>query len=245
MQVKLDHCRRSSHLLAAGLMLLLALSALAPRLAHSAEASEMLSASKVWLESAVSGSHSAALRMEVVVGQLDSRLQLAPCARMEPYIPAGMRLWGRTRLGLRCLEGSAKWNVFLPVTVRAFGNAWVLKSNLTAGTTLTSEDAITTEVDWAQESSPIVANAAQWVGQVATRSLIAGEALRQNMLRPAKVFQAGSQVRVLATGAGFEVTSDGQAVSDGFVGQAARVRMSNGHILSGVVLDHRTVKLEI
>ena len=47
------------------------------------------------------------LRMEVQMGQLDSRLRLAACARVEPYLPAGSRLWGRTRLGLRCLRLSA------------------------------------------------------------------------------------------------------------------------------------------
>ncbi len=43
----------------------------------------------------------APLRLVVSVGSLDSRLNLAPCAQVEPYIPAGMRLWGKTRLGLR------------------------------------------------------------------------------------------------------------------------------------------------
>ena len=32
--------------------------------------------------------------MEVSVGTLDSRLRLAPCSRVEPYLPAGSRLWG-------------------------------------------------------------------------------------------------------------------------------------------------------
>ena len=45
------------------------------------------------------------LRMEVSVGALDERLRLAPCARVEPYLPAGARLWGRTRLGLRRRDG--------------------------------------------------------------------------------------------------------------------------------------------
>lgn len=245
MQVKFDRCCYHRHTFAAALaLLLLMLFALRPQAAHAGDTLE-LSATKAWLQSAVTTNNTAALRMEVVVGELDPRLHLAPCGRIEPYIPPGARLWGPTRLGLRCLEGSAKWNVFVPVTVHAFGTAWVLKSNLAAGTALSADDALASEVDWAQQSSPIVANSAQWVGQVATRSLAAGEALRQNMLRPAKVFQAGSQVRVLASGSGFEVTSDGQAVSDGVIGQPARVRMSNGRILSGVVQDNRTVKLAI
>jgi flagella basal body P-ring formation protein FlgA len=183
--------------------------------------------------------------MEVAVGELDSRLRLAPCARVEPYIPVGTRLWGKTRLGLRCIEGSTRWNVFLPVTIRAYGAAWLIKGNVAPGAVLTEADAMEAEVDWAEESSPIVALPSQWVGQVASRALTTGQALRQAMIKPAQVFQAGAQVRVVAQGAGYTITSDGQALSAGVVGQAARVRMDNGRVMSGVVLDSRTVKLEI
>ena len=106
-------------------------------------------------------------------------------------------------------------------------------------------DAIESEVDWAEENSPIVASPAQWVGQVAARALTTGQPLRLGMIKPAQVFQAGAQVRVIAQGAGFQITSDGQALSAGVVGQPARVRMDNGRVMMGVVLDSRTVKLDI
>lgn len=201
-----------------------------------------------WLDNAVAELRPtgvAPLRMEVTVGELDSRLKLAPCARIEPYVPVGTRLWGKTRLGLRCLEGSAKWNVFLPVTIRAFGPAWVIRGNVAPGAVLTEEDATEAEVDWADDRNPIMANPAQWVGQVAARALTTGQALRQGMTKAAQVFQAGAQVRVVAQGAGFQISSDGQALSAGVVGQSARVKMDNGRVMSGVVLDNRTVRLEI
>ena len=209
---------------------------------------EFIDATQRWLDNAVASvrpAGAAPLRMEVVVGELDSRLRLAPCSRVDPYIPVGTRLWGKTRLGLRCLQGSVKWNVFLPVTIKAYGAAWVIKGDVASGAVLTEADAVEVEVDWAGESSPIVASPAQWVGQVATRMLSTGQTLRQSMIKPAQVFQAGAQVRVVAQGAGFQITSDGQALSAGVVGLPARVRMDNGRVMTGVVLDGRTVKLEI
>lgn len=209
---------------------------------------DFLAGTQQWLDNAVSSNlpeGSSPLRMEVTVGELDSRLRLAPCTRVEPYLPVGTRLWGKTRLGLRCLEGSAKWNVFLPVTVKAYGQAWVIKGQVNAGAALTPDDVMEAEVDWAERREAIISNPDQWLGQVANRTLNSGQALRQGMVRPAQVFRAGAQVRVVAQGEGFSITSDGQALSVGVVGESARIKMDNGHVMSGEVLDSRTVRLEI
>lgn len=183
--------------------------------------------------------------MEVSVGQLDSRLRLAPCARVEPYLPAGSRLWGRTRLGLRCVEGATAWNVFLPVTIKAFGPGWVLSSNVASGAVLTAADASEAEVDWAAEAAPVVSNPDQWVGQVAARQLMAGQTVRQSMVRAPSVFRAGAQVRVLAQGPGYAVTSSGQALANGAVGQTVRVRMDNGRVVSGIVKEDGTINVSL
>jgi flagella basal body P-ring formation protein FlgA len=201
-----------------------------------------------WLDEAVAAtqaSQSSPLRMEVSIGQLDPRLRLAPCAKIEPFLPPGTRLWGKTRLGVRCLEGATRWSVFLPVTIKAFGPAWVLKAHLAPGSVINAEDVVETEVDWAEEASPVVANVAQFAGQVTARALTPGQTVRQNTIKPMQVFQAGTQVRVLAQGPGFAISADGQAMTPGVIGQPARVRMDNGRIMSGVVLDTRTVRLEL
>lgn len=200
-----------------------------------------------WLDDALARNQPEGLplRMEVSVGTLDSRLRLAPCARVEPYLPAGARLWGRTRLGLRCVEGTTSWNVFLPVTIKAFGPAWVLNNNVASGVALTAADATEAEVDWAAEAAPVLANPDQWVGQVASRQLMAGQAVRQSMVRAPAVFRAGAQVRVVTQGPGYMVTSSGQALSNGATGQTIRIRMDNGRTISGIVNEDGTVAVTL
>lgn len=188
---------------------------------------------------------SAQLRLEVSVGALDSRLKLAPCGNIEMYVPPGSRLWGHGRAGLRCVDGMVKWNVTIPVTVKAFGKAWVVRGQVMAGNALTQADLVQVEVDWAEDTNPVLADASLWLGQTATRNLTTGQVLRQGMVRATQVFQAGTQVRVVAEGQGFQVSSDAQALSAGVVGQIARVRMDNGRITTGTVLDARTVKIEL
>ncbi len=200
-----------------------------------------------WLDDAVSRNQAAGmpLRMEVSVGALDSRLRLAPCARVEPYLPVGARLWGRTRLGLRCVQGATAWNVFLPVTVKAYGPAWVLTSNVAPGAVLTADDATQAEVDWAAETHAVVANPELWVGQVASRQLVAGQALRQNMVRAPQLFRAGAQVKVVAQGPGYAVTSAGQALAAAGAGDTVRIRMGNGRIVAGIVGADGTVEVAL
>lgn len=191
------------------------------------------------------GAESQSLRMEVVLGSLDSRLRLAPCGNVEPYLPVGARLWGKSQVGLRCVDGISRWNVTLPVTVNAFGPAWVLKSPVAIGSAVTQADVALSEVNWAEESASVLRERTAWEGQVATRNLIPGQTLRQGMVRPAQVFAAGAAVRVIAQGDGFVVASEAQALSAGVVGQVARIRMESGRISSGVVLDGKTVQIDL
>ena len=236
-------------LLSLGLVWGLATAVQAQTASQTISEAELLENTRQWLlaQSSVTMQATAAdpLRMEVVVGGLDSRLRLAACAQVEPYVPSGSRLWGKTRLGLRCVTGQSKWNVFLPITIRAWGQAWVMRRDVAAGALMTQADVMMAEVDWADEASPVLADPAAWLGQVATRALSTGQVLRQSMVRAAQVFQAGATVRVLAQGAGFRISADGQALSAGVVGQVARIRMDNGRVMSGTVLDARTVQVEM
>jgi flagella basal body P-ring formation protein FlgA len=185
------------------------------------------------------------VRLDVSVGNIDPRLKLAPCANIEPYVPVGARLWGKNRMALRCVDGMVRWNVSMPVTVKALGRAWVVKNPVASGVAITSSDVIQADVDWAEEAAPVLLDARVWEGQIATRALATGQTLRIGMLKAAQVFQAGAQVRVVAQGPGFQVSGDAQALSAGVIGQLARVRMDNGRIASGTVVDFHTVKIEL
>lgn len=213
----------------------------------SQDSAAVYARAQTWLNDAIGQIDSKALplRMEVTVGELDRKLRLAPCQEVEPYLPPGTRLWGKTRLGLRCLRGEVKWNVFLPITVKAFGPAWAIKGGVAQGSLLSGADAMQVEADWAELNSPVVANLPDWVGQTAARALGTGQVIRQDMVRATQVFQAGEQVRVVANGGGFEIATSGFAVSSGVVGQSARVRMDNGRVLTGQVVDSRTVRLAL
>lgn len=181
------------------------------------------------------------LRLEIQVGQLDTRLSLSPCEKVEPFLPAGTVLWGRSRIGLRCASQDARWQVFMPITVKAYGRALTLVNNLPAGTLLTSDHVQEAEVDWAANASPIVLESQDWLGKSLSRNLATGEALRASMLRAPPSFAAGTKVKLLLKAPGFELASEGQSLSPGKLGEQVRVRLDNGRIVTGKVMDERTV----
>ena len=184
------------------------------------------------------------VRVEVLVGALDARLRLAPCERIEPYLPAGVRLWGRTRIGLRCAQGSKPWNVYLPLTVKVFGRGLSVAGALPAGAVLTSADLRGAEVDLADGAAAVLA-AELAVGRTLARPLAAGQTLRQADLRARQWFAAGDMVQITAIGAGFRVSGEGQALGPGLEGQPARVRTDSGRIVVGLPVAERRLELSL
>jgi flagella basal body P-ring formation protein FlgA len=184
-------------------------------------------------------------RVEIEIGRLDPRLRLAPCKRIEPQLPPQAQLWGRTRIGLRCVEGERPWQVWLPVTVKVFAPALVAQRALPAGTELTAADLHTAEVDWAAEAQAPLTQADKLIGRSLGRALQPGQALRGGDLKLRQWFGAGDTVQILARGDGFAVSGEGQALSPGVEGQPVRVRTESGRVLTGVPVAERRVELTL
>lgn len=182
-------------------------------------------------------------RVEVELGRLDPRLRLAPCAQIQPYLPAGQRMWGKTRLGLRCLSGATKWNVTLPLTIKVYGKAFVAASDLPAGTVLAQDQLRLAEVDIAGEAGAVYTQADGWVGRHLAKPMAAGETLRSADLKLRQWVQPGDRVQVLATGSGYAVAGEGQAMGVGLEGQDVRVRFDNGRMVTGRTIGERRVEV--
>lgn len=182
-------------------------------------------------------------RVEVEVGQLDARLRLAPCAQVEPYLPAGQRIWGRSRIGLRCVDGRARWNVTLPVQVRVHARALVAATPLAAGTVLAQEHLREAEIDIAAVAGTVTTDPGLLLGRPLSRPVSAGEALGTGAIKLRQWFAAGETVRVWAQAPGFAVASEGQALNAGLDGQTVRVRFENGRTVTGRAVGDRRVEV--
>jgi flagella basal body P-ring formation protein FlgA len=189
------------------------------------------------------GTHGGALRVAVEIGSLDAHLRLAPCRRIEPQWPAGVRPWGRIRVALRCVEGPVSWKVYLPVTVRAYGRAPVTAAALPAGTVIEAAHLAEAEVDLAAAHELPQRDPAALLGRALARALPAGQPVRQADLRQRQWFAMGDLVRVVAAGPGFQVSGEGQAITPGIEGQTSRVRTPSGRIVTGRAVGDRRLEV--
>lgn len=220
--------------------LVLAASAL-PARASENEAPGALEAGLV--EAMIAREIGADRRIEVEVGRLDPRLQLAPCERAEPFVPRGTRLWGRSAIGVRCIAG-ASWSVLLPVQVRVYGNALIASVALPAGSTPGPADFRLEEVDLTRHQGSLIADPAELDGKVLARPIAAGQPLRQDVLRLSPVFAAGDPVRIVVHGDGFTIVGEGVAMAAAADGQRLRVRTGNGRVAVGLVRE-RAVEIRL
>jgi flagella basal body P-ring formation protein FlgA len=186
----------------------------------------------------------AGARVLANVGAMDPRLQLAPCAQTEAHLPRGTPVSGRTRVGLRCTQGSVAWSIFVPVQVQVLAPAIAVATALPAGARLAQSDLSSVEVDWALGSPPF-ATGTDLVGRVLTRPLPAGHALRPADLQARQWFVAGDVVRIRVSGQGFAITGDGLALTNGIEGQPARVRTDQGRVLSGLPTGEKRVEVAL
>lgn len=183
------------------------------------------------------------LRVEVKIGRLNPGMRLAPCARIEPFLPSNARLWGRGYVGVRCVEG-ASWSTMIPVTVSVYGPALVANLPMPMGAMPRPDDFRIEEVDWTRSAGVPVSDAGWLEGRSLGRPLAAGQVLRADDLRVPQTVAAGDPVRIRMIGTGFSVSSSGFAMAAAGEGQSLRVRTETGRMLVGTVRD-RTVEIRL
>lgn len=182
-------------------------------------------------------------RLDIRVGQFDPRIKLAPCARAEPFVPPGVKLWGRTQVGIRCVDG-ASWAIRLPVSIQVYAQVAVANAALAAGATLAPGDTRLEEFDLTRENSPLVTDPSTLNGKQLTRAIAPGHPLRLDSLRTPPTVNPGDPVRIVVIGQGFSLNSEGVALAPAADGQNLRVRTESGRVVAGTLRD-RMIELRL
>jgi flagella basal body P-ring formation protein FlgA len=172
-------------------------------------------------------------KVQVTVGNVDQRLNLAACPAPQPFLAPGSRAWGRTTVGLRCSDPTP-WTVYIQAQVAVLADYIASAVPLAQGQTIEAGQLIKIQRDLTTMPSGVATELAQVVGRSVMFSLPSGTPLRLDTLRSKQVVQNGQLVRVVSRGTGFSVSAEGRAVGNASDGQTVLVRTVSGQQVSGV-----------
>jgi flagella basal body P-ring formation protein FlgA len=169
---------------------------------------------------------------------------LAACTTLEPFLPTGARVWGRTTVGVRC-AGERPWTLYLQAKVSIHATYFLASRAIAPGELLSAADLVARDGDLTMLPQAVITDPSQAVGSVALMRVSAGLPLRRDMLRSAEAVSIGQSVKVVAQGAGFAISAEGSALNNASPGQPVRVKTANGQIIQGIVKDAGTVEIQL
>jgi len=167
---------------------------------------------------------------------------LTQCTALEPFLPPGARVWGRTTVGMRCV-GEHPWTLYLQARVAVNGNYYVASRDIAPGQSLSQADIEARQTDLTNMPRSVVTDLSQIVGTAAQSHITAGMPLRMDLLRTVNAVKFDQPVKLVAQGAGFSISSEGRALGNAAPGESVQVRTGSGQIVSGVVKDGGTVEV--
>lgn len=157
--------------------------------------------------------------------------QLPQCEQPALSVMGNNKLWGVQTVQAQCGTEKRYFQVF----VEATGNYVVAAQPIARGSLL-QPGSVTIKrgrLDQLPPRTMLDINQAQ--DAVSMRDLVPGQAIQLSMLRQSWRVKAGQKVQVIASGDGFSVNGEGQALNNAAVAQNARVRMPSGQVVSGQV----------
>lgn len=178
---------------------------------------------------------------KVNVGKIDVS-RLPECELLEAFLPPGTRLIGRIHVGVRCLQPS-RWSVLVPAQISIMGNYVTLNRALAAGQVIQANDLTIIRGDIASLPTGAITDTSPAIGKLLRNSLGAGQVLRSDQLLAPQVIRQGQTVKVISTGSGFSISSEGLAINSASEGQTVQVRMPSGQTVSGLARKDGSVEI--
>ncbi|MEJ2896966.1 flagellar basal body P-ring formation chaperone FlgA [Bordetella avium] len=170
--------------------------------------------------------------------------RLPACDALVPFMPAAARLRPRVIVGVRC-SAPQNWTVYVQANLNVPGIYYVASRQIPAGQAITSEDLDSREGDLMNLPPGAMTDARSIVGMQARHRINIGQPIRGSALRDAASISRGQNVRIIARGNGFVVSSEGQALEDGAPGATIQVRTQSGQVVSGVLQPGGQVELQL
>ncbi|OHC89086.1 MAG: flagella basal body P-ring formation protein FlgA [Sideroxydans sp. RIFOXYB12_FULL_59_6] len=179
--------------------------------------------------------------VHIEVTAIDRRLKLAPCDKLQAFLPAGAKLLGKTSIGVRC-NSKTGWSVFLQADIKVTVDLLVANRPIAQGSVLGPADFGLQRGELGRPG--LLTAPEQAIGKILKFSIGAGQVLRQDMLRAPLLIRQGQTVKLRARGNGFVVSQEGQALNDAGKDEIVRVRTASSQVISARTVAEGTAEVQ-
>jgi len=157
--------------------------------------------------------------------------QWPACETPQLLLPGNSRQWGNLSIAANCGQNRR----YLQVQVQVTGQYLVANHQLARGASVGASDFRLESGRLDTLPARALINADNLVDAIALRDIPPGQPVTTSMLRQPWRVKAGQNVMVIASGNGFNASSEGRALNNAGAAQMVRVRMGNGQVVSGRV----------
>ena len=184
-------------------------------------------------------------KIQLQLGYLDKRLQLARCEQsLEAFFPVRKHPLGATTIGVRCPKPA--WKVYVPAQIKAYTKVVTLKQPVTRGAILALSDLAIETREISRFRSGVYKNPNQVAGMMLKHSLAQGSVLTPSAVKPKQLINRGQLVNIIAESGGLAIRVKGEALMDGHHGQTIQVKnIRTGKKLSAEVIALHTVRVKM
>jgi flagella basal body P-ring formation protein FlgA len=172
--------------------------------------------------------------VSIEIPPLDARTRVSECASLEVFVPAGTRLWGKSRVGVRC-TAPKQWLIYQPVSIKVSGYFLASNRQINAGETLSDPDVRREAGELTALPDDVLVAADELRGRKVRKAIAADQPIRKDHLQRDVIFRQGDKIRIVVRGNGFSVSSEGTALVNGYEGEVARVKNAAGRTVEGRV----------
>jgi flagella basal body P-ring formation protein FlgA len=175
-------------------------------------------------------------RIDINIGNLDSRLRLGQClAPVEFTAQDQSGLGGNISVKAQCTSGS-QWAVHIPAQVMVYREIPVAAQDIARGQRITEAHLSSAAVNISTVRQAFAADSQAIIGREAKRNIGKGEVFKTAFLDSPTTVRRGETVVLESFAGSIKVSSSGTAMADGRLGQKIRVRNeSSQRIVTGIV----------
>ncbi len=177
-------------------------------------------------------------KVEVRVGNLDSRLRLTKCSQdLNLNLKDSSKTGGNINVQVICSGGST-WTILVPAQAKVYRTVAVAGRNLQRGDLVSAADLSSEIKDVGDLRLGFALTPEAIIGKEIKFAVNKGEAFRNSALDAPLVIKRGDTVSMESSAGGISVKTSATAVSDGRIGQQIRVKNNqSARIVSAKVVE--------